>query len=289
MLGWVRIHRGLLKNKTWLEGKGEDKVVLITTLLLATHKEGEDLGEFVISKERLLEVCGKGFSYEVVYSSLIFLEERGFLTFSEKGCNYGIKISNWELYQNTTGTGWIKLKRELLDNFIWRTVAPKDKVVMIIFLLLSNYKSNEWFWNGKLLSLKAGDLITSIKSIMLCGGSGISFQSVRTSMKKLEERGFIKKVSSSTSSLISIIDVSKFINNGDEPLKKSCNKGVTKEQQGTNKGVTNHQQGTNKGVTNHQQGNNKQATTNKNEKNEKNNNNVYKEETHKKEVSVDVN
>ena len=87
----------------------EQKVVLITILLLANHEENEwefagrkfacKPGQFVTSLSSIADACGKGISIQNVRTSLNRFEKLGFLTNKSTKTGRLITIVNWGIYQ----------------------------------------------------------------------------------------------------------------------------------------------------------------------------------------------
>lgn len=108
--GWVKVHRELLDKAIWKLSTPEQKVVLITILMLANHSsnqwefEGKKFvckaGQFVTSLNSLAEYCGKGVSVQNVRSALDRFERYEFIT--NKSTNTGrlITVVNWDKYQD---------------------------------------------------------------------------------------------------------------------------------------------------------------------------------------------
>lgn len=59
------------------------------------------------------------------------------------------------------GGNWIKLNRSIQDNFIWDFEKPQYALAWIDLLLLANYKDKKILFDGKLVTVKRGSLITS--------------------------------------------------------------------------------------------------------------------------------
>ena len=107
--GWVKLYRELLEKPIWQESTPEQKVVLLTLLLMANHGEKEwewkgELykiapGQFVTSLENIQKKCGKGVSLQNVRTALKRFEKYNFLTNESTNRNRRITIVNWGLYQ----------------------------------------------------------------------------------------------------------------------------------------------------------------------------------------------
>lgn len=139
--------------------------------------------------------------------------------------------------------GWIKLHRELTKKSIWQCSKPEQKVVLITLLIMANHSKQDWEWQGKRFICGKGQFITSLDSIALRAGKGVSVQMVRTSLKRFKEYGFLTNESTKTGRLITIINWDTY----QSAAEKSTND-----------------------LADDQQTANKQPTANKNEKNVKN-------------------
>jgi hypothetical protein len=129
--------------------------------------------------------------------------------------------------------GYVKLHRQIIE---WEWYADSNVFRTFLHLLISaNFEDKKW--QG--VMIKRGQLATSIQHIS--GPLGISIQSVKTALEKLEKTGEILRQSTNK---FTIITVCKF---------DSYQGGFDTEQQTTNKPLTNEQQTTNKPLTNEQQ------------------------------------
>ena len=137
--------------------------------------------------------------------------------------------------------GWIKAHRSLLD-WEWHT-DPNMVSLWMHLLVLANFEDKRW----KGMVIKRGQLVTSISR--LSETTGISQQSLRTCLAKLEQTQEINK---QTTNKFTIITILKY----DSYQQQDCC-----ENNNTNKQLTNNQQTTNK-----------QLTTTKERKNNINNN-----------------
>jgi hypothetical protein len=129
--------------------------------------------------------------------------------------------------------GYVKLHRQIVE---WEWYADSNVFRIFLHLLISaNFEDKKW--QG--VMIKRGQLATSIQHIS--DPLGISIQSVKTALEKLEKTGEILRQSTSK---FTIITICKF---------DSYQGGFDVEQQTTNKPLTNEQQTTNKPLTNEQQ------------------------------------
>ena len=133
-------------------------------------------------------------------------------------------------------SGWIKIHRKFLE---WEWFNKSEAVHLFMYMLLkANHKDGKW--QG--IEVKRGQFISSLGNIS--NATGISIQTIRTILKKLEKTNEIEVKSTSQFTIVTISKYECYQDENDE---------------------------TNKPLTNNQQATNKQLTTNKNEKNEKNN------------------
>lgn len=108
--GWIKTYRELLDKSIWLDSTPEQKVILMTLLLMANHsyKEWEwkgkkyvaKPGQFVTSLESIAKNCGKGISIQNVRTALKRFEKYEFLTNESTKSNRLITIVNWRVYQD---------------------------------------------------------------------------------------------------------------------------------------------------------------------------------------------
>jgi hypothetical protein len=107
--GWIKLYRELLDKPIWFESTPEQKSVLMTLLLMASHKENEwewkgkkqkSLpGQFVTSLPKIAQKAGKGISIQNVRTALLRFEKYEFLTGESTNQNRLITILNWASYQ----------------------------------------------------------------------------------------------------------------------------------------------------------------------------------------------
>lgn len=154
--------------------------------------------------------------------------------------------------------GWFKLHRCLFEKAIWQQSTPEQKVILITLLGMASHKGREWEWKGKQFKAEPGMLVTSLESISIKCGKGISVQNVRSAITKFKKYEFLTEEVTKTGRLITILNWG---------LYQSSDYTTNKD---TNNQLTNDQQSTNKEVTNSQQTGNKELTPNKNDKNIKN-------------------
>jgi hypothetical protein len=123
--------------------------------------------------------------------------------------------------------GYIKLYRKMMK-WGWYT-DTNTKCVFLHLLFMACY---EPYYVGHTY-LEPGQIITTVKEIS--EGTGISTQSVRTSLNRLKSTNEITIETSNKNSLITVQNYSDY--QGDN---KPSNKQLTNNQQTTNKQLTNH-------------------------------------------------
>jgi len=150
--------------------------------------------------------------------------------------------------------GWIKTHRSKLD-WEWFTDYKTAHLFEYILLCASH---NEYKWRGA--SFKAGQLPFGLTKASV--ESGLSVQSIRTSLSKLESTGEITKKASNQGTVITVVKWKEYQIEDKVSTSKSTSKS-----------------------TSNQQAINKQSTTTKNVKNEKNEkNNILSENKQVKEI-----
>lgn len=124
--------------------------------------------------------------------------------------------------------GYVKLHRVLLDNPISK--KPQYAWLWATLLLLANHKPNKFMWNGEIIIIKEGQLLTGRKQ--LSEKTGIPESTVEDILKYLETQQQIQQQKTTKFRLITIVNWTKYqISNN-----KSNNKATTKQQQAdTNK------------------------------------------------------
>lgn len=109
-IGFVQLHRELMEKPIWTGSTPEQKVILITLLMMANFKEKQwewegkkfiaKPGQFVTSLEKIVEKCGKGITTQNVRSALVRFEKLEFLTNESTKTGRLVTIVNWHLYQS---------------------------------------------------------------------------------------------------------------------------------------------------------------------------------------------
>lgn len=129
--------------------------------------------------------------------------------------------------------GWITLHRKMLD---WEWYDDINVKTLFLHLLLTvNHKDKRW--QGE--EVKRGQTITSFES--LANETGISKQSIRTSLNKLKSTCEITCQSTNRYTLITVINYDTYQTKEEltnKPINKPTNKRATNKQQTTNKQLT---------------------------------------------------
>jgi hypothetical protein len=107
--GWVKLHRRLMEKAIWTSSSAEQKIILITLLMMANHegKEWEwqgkqfkaNPGEFVTSAKSIMAKAGDGISRQNVRTALEKFKKYEFLTYQSTKTGLLINIVNWVDYQ----------------------------------------------------------------------------------------------------------------------------------------------------------------------------------------------
>ena len=126
MSGWVKLYRILLDKPIWRQSTPEQKVILITLLLMANHEPCEwewrgkkfvvQPGQFVTSLPAIQERCGKGISIRNIRTALARFQKLEFLTDESSETGRLITILNWAQYQGGNGKGDSLTDRLTEDN-----------------------------------------------------------------------------------------------------------------------------------------------------------------------------
>lgn len=139
--------------------------------------------------------------------------------------------------------GWIKLHRKLLDNPL-RT-KPSWAWLWVVLLLKANHEDTEFFFNGRKVLCKKGQLVTG--RLELATEIGLSPSSVERALKHLEIEHQIGQQKTTKYRIITILNWDKY----QIVDSKTDNKWTTNGQQkDTNKNVKNEENDKNISNTN---------------------------------------
>ena len=125
--------------------------------------------------------------------------------------------------------GWIKLHRSILEKG-W-IKKPEYVQLWVVLLLLASHDDREYFWNGKTIILKSGQLITGRKS--LSQKTGIDENKIERILKCFKSEQQIEQQTTSTSRLISILNWKKF-QQFEQPFEQRVNNERTTSEQRVN-------------------------------------------------------
>lgn len=110
MGGWIKLYRELLDNPIWKCSTNEQKVILITLMLMANHESNKwewrgkkfevQAGQFVTSLQSIAEAAGGGITIQNVRTALNRFEKLEFLTNKSTKTGRLITIVNWRKYQD---------------------------------------------------------------------------------------------------------------------------------------------------------------------------------------------
>lgn len=108
--GWIKLYRCLMDDPIWLNSTVEQKVILITLLLMANHAENKwewkgkpficKPGQMVTSLKSIRKNCRSDISIMKIRVALKRFENFGFLTNQSTKHNRLITICNWSIYQS---------------------------------------------------------------------------------------------------------------------------------------------------------------------------------------------
>jgi len=129
--------------------------------------------------------------------------------------------------------GYIKIFRQLKE-WEWYT-NPNVKSLFLHCLLSANFKDKKW--QGVII--KRGQFVTSLNN--LGDDLGLTVQNIRTCIQKLEKTGELTKVSTSTYTVVTVVNFDTYQCFSEDSNKES-NKVLTSDQQTTNKPSTGDQQ-----------------------------------------------
>lgn len=135
--------------------------------------------------------------------------------------------------------GWIKIHHKFLD---WEWYQESGMVSLFINLLLrANYQPRRW----RGMVIERGQLVTGRKQLSI--ETGLSEQTIRTCLQRLEQTGEIKRQPTNKYSIITICNYESY----------QCEENKTNQQVTNNQPTSNQQVTTNKEYKN----NNKETTT----------------------------
>lgn len=145
--------------------------------------------------------------------------------------------------------GYVRIYRKIVD-WEWYTDV-NTKSLFLHLILLANHDDRKW--RGE--TVKRGELVTSYGN--LASQTGLTFQQVRTCLKRLQSTNDITIKTTNRNTLIMVVKYDFYQSDEQTEIER-----INKQN--------------NNQITNNQQSNNNQITTNKNDKNDKNDKkNIY--------------
>lgn len=134
-------------------------------------------------------------------------------------------------------SGFHLMHRELYEKPIWLNSTPEQKCLIPILISLANHSDNEWEFKGEIITVKRGQFITSLDSLVGKCGKGVTIQNVRTALKRFEKLEFLTNESTNKNRLITLCNYDKY-----QEVKRKDNKEANKQptsgQQADNKQLT---------------------------------------------------
>lgn len=121
--------------------------------------------------------------------------------------------------------GWIKLHRSILKSFVWQQSTPTQKTVLVTLAAMAAWDSRKWEWNGKVITLNAGQMVSSLEKIAENAGEGVTPKMIRCSLEHFERLGVIEQETSSRGRLITIKGWNDYQNAGDGGINKEKTEG----------------------------------------------------------------
>lgn len=112
----------------------------------------------------------------------------------------------------TSGKGWIKLNRDILDHWLWTEKPFDKKSAWIDLLLLANHQDAKYFVRGKLVKIKRGQYGTS--AVKLASRWGWTRKKVIGFLRELEKDQMLIVEGTSQGTTLTIVNYEKFQNQG---------------------------------------------------------------------------
>ena len=139
----------------------------------------------------------------------------------------------------STDKGYIKLYRDVRDNWVWDERPFSRGQAWIDLLMMVNHKDKEMMFNGSLITVKRGSRITSLHK--LAERWGWSIHKVSDFLYTLEETGMISQERNSKKTMIHVINYAFYqdVNDAKGTVKKQSrnSKGTLKEHSRNTEGT----------------------------------------------------
>lgn len=149
----------------------------------------------------------------------------------------------------STDKGYIKLYRDIRDNFVWDDKPFSKGQAWIDLLMMANHKDKEMLFNGSLIVVKRGSRVTSLHK--LAERWGWSSHKVSDFLLILEETGMISHQRDSKKTLINVINYSFY---QDAENQKGTVKGQSRNSKGTLKEHSRNTEGTKQRMKKNEEG-----------------------------------
>ena len=133
-----------------------------------------------------------------------------------------------------TDEGYILLARATYKKSkTWQSLTPVQKVIMITLLMMANHKDKQWWDGQKFITIKRGQVVTSLNGLKKACGKGISIQNIRTALLNLKKMRFLTWESTNLYRIITIENYDFY-----QSKENYLTKQLTKCQQTSNKPLT---------------------------------------------------
>ena len=137
---------------------------------------------------------------------------------------------------------WIKLNRSIMEHWLWSGETFSRGQAFIDLLLLAAYADHKVMSQGRMIDVKRGSMITSVR--YLAGRWGWSKDKTLKYLNDLESDGIIKKESDTKRTVLSIVNYGKYQNlqcneqtqNGHKTDTERTQNGQTKERKESKEG-----------------------------------------------------
>lgn len=128
--------------------------------------------------------------------------------------------------------GWIKLHRKIMDCLLWDDEPANKRSAWVDLLLLANHEEKKVMFNGQLITIRAGQRITSIRKLAQMW----NWSKNRTErfLSLLESEGMIIKQSDHNRTLLTIVNYEVYQGqwDSDKDSKEDTNKDTNKDSNG---------------------------------------------------------
>lgn len=123
---WIYLYRELMGKPIWVDSTAEQKVILITILMMVQYCpverdfSGELItvqpGQQITGYQKITDNCGKGVSIRNVRTALVKFKKYGFLTYKTTNKGMLVTVENWGLYQGADKQTDTQTDRQLTGN-----------------------------------------------------------------------------------------------------------------------------------------------------------------------------